>query len=141
MSAQQAATIELPSVYQEAVREAERHKWIESQKRGCDAGGAAISEWYQRYWNRYYRHRRLEHLKGAQRWIEFNDERFGKLSDLVDTSDLLVDRILDRYYSGFENLTLINWAYDWGLPVDRVMQILELLDVNRSRLDHGNTAV
>ena len=32
------------SVYEEAVREADRHKWIESQKQGRDLGKVAVRE-------------------------------------------------------------------------------------------------
>ena len=51
------------------------------------------------------------------------------------TGDLLADRILDRIDAGHENLCIINWAIGWGLPTDRVVRILEQIDVNRARLD------
>lgn len=123
------------SVHEEALKEAERHKWIESQKRGCDLGSSALDEWYQVHWPHYCRCKRLEHLRGKQRWREFEDENFGQLYALILQGDLLVDRILDRVFQGTENLSLINWALDWGLPMDRVIQILTQVDINRSRLD------
>jgi len=49
--------------------------------------------------------------------------------------DPLVDQILDRVYAGHENLGIINWAIEWGLPIDRVLNILSQLDVNRARLE------
>ena len=123
------------SLYEEALREAERHKWIESQKRGRDLGDHAIREWYRLHWPQYCRFRRLEHLRGSCRWAEFNDEPFGHLFSLIVQGDLLADRILDRIYAGYENLGIINWAIDWGLPIDRVLDILAQIDVNRARLE------
>ena len=125
----------VPSVYDEAWKEAERHKWIESQKHGHDLGDLAIHDWYRVYWYQYCRVRRLEHLGGHRRWREFGDEKFGQLYSLIVAGDLLVDRILDRVYAGHENLCIINWALDWGLPMDRVIDVLSQLDVNRARLD------
>jgi len=125
----------LLSLYEDAVLEAERHKWIESQKRGRDLGQHAIREWYRLHWPRYCRYKRLEHLRGSRRWAEFSDESFGQLYSLIVQGDMLADRILDRVYAGHENLTIITWAIDWGLPIDRVLDILAQLDVNRARLE------
>lgn len=124
-----------PSLYDEATREAERHKWIESQKLGRDLGQHAIRDWYRNYWHLYCRYRRIEHLQGARPWREFDDEPFGHLYSLIVAGDLLVDRILDRVHAGYENLDMINWALDWGLPVDAVIEVLAQVDVNRARLD------
>ena len=124
-----------PSVYDEALREAERHKWIESQKQGRDLGELAIREWYRKHWRLYCRYRCMEHLQGQRRWREFGEDQFGHLFTLLVSDDLLVDRVLDRVYAGHENLEIINWAMDWGLPVARVVEILSWVDVNRSRLD------
>ena len=41
------------SVYDEAIREADRHKWIESQKRGRDLGVQALRDWFHNYWKGY----------------------------------------------------------------------------------------
>jgi len=122
-------------LHDEAHEEAERHKWIESQKCGHDRGKDAIQEWYLIHWPIYCRCKRLEHLQGMQRWDEFEDERFGSLSDLIKERDLLVEMICDRITVGYENLSLIQWAYNWGLCVEKVVAILVLIDVNRARLD------
>lgn len=123
------------SLYEEAHHEAERHKWIESERHGRDLGDLAIREWYHRHWPRYCRHRRLEHIRGTRRWDEFGDDAFGCIYSLIVTGDLLADRILDRIDAGHENLCIINWAIEWGLPTGRVIDILEQIDVNRARLD------
>ncbi len=135
MTVTNAGVMPAQSIHEEALKEAEIHKWIESQKQGCDLGDRAIDDWYRAYWLLYCRHRRLEHVAGRRRWTEFNDEKFGKLYSLIVAGDLLVDRILDRVYAGYENLGIVNWALDWGLPMDRVLEILEAVDVNRARLD------
>lgn len=124
-----------PSVYAEAYREAERHKWIESQKHGRDLGDSAIRDWYRRHWRFFCRYCCMEHLEGRRRWREFGDERFGQLFTMLVAEDLLADRVLDRVYVGYENLNIITWAIDWGLPVKRVVQVLSQVDVNRYRLD------
>jgi hypothetical protein len=123
------------SVYEEAQKEADCHKWIESQKRGRDLGETALKEWYCLHWPAYCRKRRLEHLKGRRRWREFGDDNFGQLFDLILEGDLLVDRILDRVDAGWENLEIINWSLDWGLPMPRVLDLLVQVDVNRARLE------
>lgn len=135
MSAQLIEEVSAVSLHREAYHEAERHKWIESQKHGRDLGYSAIREWYRVHWPRYCRLCRMEHLQGVRRWEEFGDEPFGHLYELIVTGDLLVDRILDRVYAGYENLSIINWAMEWGLPMDRVLNILGQMDVNRARLD------
>ena len=123
------------SLYDEAVREAERHKWIESQKRGRDLGELAIREWYQVHWPRYCRFRRMEHLHGRQRWREFDEDHFGRLCDLLTSADSLVKWVLDGVHQGLENLEILNRAIDQGLETERVIEILAAIDVNRARLD------
>lgn len=123
------------SLHEEAAEEANKHKWIESQKCGHDRGHDAIQEWYRLHWPVYCRCKRLEHLRGLRRWHEFDSERFGSLVELIRAGDLLLDMILDRISNGAENLTLINWAMEWGLDVKRVRDILIIINVNCARLD------
>jgi len=127
--------VNAPSLYEEGLREAERHKWIESQKRGMDMGESALREWYQRYWFKYCRYKVLEHLEGSRSWREFSADDFGLIENLLSEGDLLLDLILDRAYFGMENLDIICWAHTWGMPMHRVIEILEQLDLNRARLE------
>lgn len=140
MSAQhtvaEAGTADEASLYVEARQEALRHKWIESQKQGRDLGDHAIQEWYETFWHGYCRFKRIEHLQGQRRWREYGDD-FGNLYSMIVSEDLLTDRILDRFFAGYENFDIINWAYDWGLAMDDVIDVLIQLDMNRSRLDPG----
>ena len=127
--------MEARSIYDEGFREAERHKWIESQKYGRDMGQSALRDWYDRFWPSYCRSKVLEHLRGQSCWQEFSVDDFGTIELLLIDRDLLLDRILDRACCGMENLDIILWAREWGLPMDRVLRILEQLDLNRARLD------
>jgi hypothetical protein len=121
------------SLYEGAHAEALRHKWIESQKHGRDLGESAIRDWYRNHWRIYCRCCRVEHIGGNRRWREFGDDDFGHF--LMMQGDLLADRILDRVYAGHENLDIINWGMDWGLPMDRLVDILIRIDVNRCRFE------
>ena len=123
------------SLYEEAVREADRHKWIESQKHGRDLGPQAVRDWFRNYWRSYCRCKQMEHLEGCRQWREFGDLGFGRFDLARDSSDVLLDRVLDRVRVGYENLEMITWAQEWGLPVERVLEILAIVDVNRARLE------
>lgn len=129
------ATVPRRSLYHEAWLEALRHKWIESQKHGFDLGPHAIANWYKLYWTVYCRYRHLEHLRGYQYWIEFDYGDFGQLTFLDEYPDLLCDRIIDRVHQGYENLDIIDWAREWGLPMHRVLDILTLVNINQARLE------
>ncbi len=122
------------SVYIESEKEAQRFKWIESEKAGCDLGEAAIRRWVRDHWNGYLRARWLEHLQGRRFWVELDRGDFGLLQREFHDNTLLLDRILDRLKAGQENLDVILWAQDWNLYTDPVLRILEALDINSRRL-------
>jgi hypothetical protein len=124
------------SVYTESEQEALRYKWIESEKAGHDLGEDAIRLWVRRHWWGYLRARWLEHLQGKRFWVELDRGDFGLLQREFHDNTLLLDRILDRLKSGQENLDIIIWAMNWGLPMTPVVQILEALDINSRRLSH-----
>ena len=127
---------QVASIYVEAPLEADRHKWIESQKKGSDQGSLAISDWYANHWYYFCIGKKIEHLLGNQCWQEFSDTRFGFLKSLDLENDLLADRILDRiFWLRMENLDIIIWAREWNLPLERVIDILESIDINSARLE------
>ena len=126
--------MERSSVFVESEKEALRYKWIESEKAGCDQGETAIRRWVQVHWWGYLRARWLEHLQGKRFWVELDRGDFGLLQNRFPESTLLLDRILDRFKAGHENLTIILWALEWGLPMCDVISILEALDINSRRL-------
>jgi hypothetical protein len=126
--------VEKASVYADAEREALRFKWIESEKAGRDLGEIAIRWWCMRHWWDYLRSRWLEHLQGKHFWIELDRGDFGLLQREFRDHALLLDRILDRLMAGQQNLDIVLWAVDWGIPLEPAMQILTALDVNSRRL-------
>jgi hypothetical protein len=128
--------MEKSSVYIESEQEALRYKWIESEKAGHDLGEAAIRKWVKDHWWGYLRARWLEHLQGKRFWVELDRGDFGLLQHQFQDQSLLLDRILDRLKSGQENLDIIRWALDWGIPTRLVLQVLEALDINSRRLAH-----
>jgi hypothetical protein len=126
--------LEKSSVFAESEQEALRYKWIESEKAGHDLGEAAIRRWVQQHWWGYLRARWLEHLHGKRFWVELDRGDFGILQRAFQDSSLLLDRIVDRLKAGQENLDIILWALDWGIPMPHVREILEALDINSRRL-------
>src|SRR5712671_3379360 len=51
------------SIYEDCQREADRFKWIESEKAGQDLGELAVRQWVKQHWCGYLRARWLEHLQ------------------------------------------------------------------------------
>ena len=124
------------SVYVEGQKEADRFKWIESEKAGHDLGEHAIRRWVMDHWCGYLRARWLEHLNGMRFWVELDRGDFGLLQRCFKDQEILLDRVLDRLKDGQENLDVIIWALDWAIPMERVIGILEALDINSRRLAH-----
>ena len=128
--------MEKSSVYADSEQEALQYKWIESEKAGCDLGEEAIRRWVKCHWWGYLRARWLEHLQGKRFWVELDRGDFGILLRAFQDDSLLLDRIVDRLKAGQENLDILLWALDWGIPMPSVRQILEALDINSRRLAH-----
>src|SRR5579862_9714603 len=122
--------VEMSSVYVDCEKEAQRYKWIESEKVGYDLGEEAIRKWVKQHWWGYLRARWLEHLQGTKFWLELDRGDFGLLQRRFQDQSLLLDRILDRLKSGQENLDVILWAQNWGIPFSHVCEILEAFDIN-----------
>src|SRR3954447_18560077 len=118
------------SVYDDGDREAQEYKWIESEKAGCDLGEEAMRRWVKYHWWGYLRARWLEHLQGRRFWLELDRGDFGLLLKQQPGNALLLDRILDRLKAGQENLPIICWAHQWGIPIEPVVEILNALDIN-----------
>src|SRR5205085_10123611 len=92
----QSCAVSKSSVYDDCEREAERFKWIESEKAGCDLGEEAIRRWVRDHWWGYLRARWLEHLQGRRFWVELDRGDFGLLLSQFHDQATLLDRILDR---------------------------------------------
>jgi len=128
--------VEQHSVFDDSDEEANRFKWIESEKAGCDLGEGAIRRWVKDHWCGYLRSRWVQHLQGTRFWKELDRNDFGLLQREFKDDQILLDRILDRLKEGQENLDIICWARQFNLPIDRVLKILEALDINSKRLAH-----
>jgi hypothetical protein len=122
------------SVHDHGAVEAQRHKWIESEKAGRDLGEWAIRCWVREHWNGFLRERWLEHLEGRTFWIELDHNDFGLLQRSFQDSPLM-DEIVRQLKNGRENLDILNWAIDGGEPMVEVMEILETLDINGRRIE------
>jgi hypothetical protein len=122
------------SLHKRGAEEAQRFKWIESEKAGRDLGETAIRTWICQHWNDFLRYRWLEHLQGKTFWIELDPRDFGLLRTAFQASPL-IDPILEHLKHGRENLDVILWAMQHRLPMDDVIQILETLDVNSRRIE------
>ncbi len=114
--------------------EAQRFKWIESEKAGRDLGESAIRCWVREHWNGFLRGRWLEHLQGKTFWIELDHDDFGLLQQAFRDSQL-IDEILRQLIEGRENLDILIWAIDHRLPMEEILDILEALDINSRRIE------
>lgn len=123
------------SIFEAAYCEASRHRWIESQKSGCDLGDFAIRDWYQRFWWTFLRYRHTEHIFGEFHWDEFPRQSFATARPLLDSDDELAATIIDLYLQGFENLDIISWANRTGHEFEPVYECLLLINMNDARLD------
>ena len=128
--------IERSSVFDDCEREVQKFKWIESEKAGCDQGEEAIRRWVKYHWSGFLRAKWLEHLQGRRFWVELDRGDYGLLLKEFTGNALLLDRILDRIKAGQENLQIVLWAQEWGMPMEPVLDILQALDINSRRLAH-----
>ncbi|MBN2713506.1 MAG: response regulator [Planctomycetes bacterium] len=122
------------TLFEEAIKEAHRHKWIESEKAGRDLGDSIIREWHKDYWRTFCRERWIEHLQGVNFWVELDNDDFGLLNRKFHDNTSLVNRIVDMLKSGGENLDVIQWAVEHDENVDEVIEVLKILDINSRRL-------
>ena len=128
--------IDRRSIFSDCVHEADRFKWIESEKAGRDLGEGAIRGWVQVHWWGYLRARWLEHLQGNTFWVELDRGDFGLLRRDFTHHRELLDQIVELLKDGHENLGVIAWAKRGKIDIDPVIQILEALDINSRRLIH-----
>jgi hypothetical protein len=116
--------------------EVDLHKWIESEKAGCDLGSRAIHDWVSHHWDRFLRQRWVEHLQGQVFWHELDHADFGLFKRCFE-GNLLADEIINLYKSGGtngENLSILRTAREKQWPIEEVFRILEILNINSRRL-------
>lgn len=125
------------SIHTDSQCEADRFKWIASERAGRDLGEDAIRQWVREHWWDYLRARWLEHLQGTCYWAELDRGDFGVVQQKFQDQKALLDQIIARLKDGQENLNIICWAVTTSpAPIDHVREILATLDVNSSRLVH-----
>lgn len=126
------------SILSYAREEIARHKWIESEKARQDLGQKAVDDWLSRFWWRFCRWRRIEHIEGERCWREFNDLDFAILRRVMMERELL-DAIISRMKGDnthiHDNLEIILWAIEnHDSKFQRVEEFLLLIDINAARL-------
>ena len=121
-------------LFADAAEELARDQWIECEKAGYDLGEHTKHRWLDKHWPGYVRAKLLEHLHGRRCWSEFDVKDFGLLNREFKDDQLLLDRIVDRLSAGQENLNIIAWAHQFGLPIERVHAILLAININRCRM-------
>lgn len=122
----------------DAREEIARHKWIESEKARRDLGQKAVEDWLRRFWWRFCRWRRLEHVEGERCWREFNDLDYAILRRISMERPLLeaiVSRMKGIGTHVHDNLEIILWAIENNeVTYQRVEEFLLLIDINAARL-------
>jgi hypothetical protein len=130
---------EVPSMLPFAWDEIQRHKWIESEKARRDVGHAAVIDWLRRFWWRFCRWRRIEHVEGVQRWFEFSHDDFARLLQRILQDDrltlLIIELIKTDQRRVMSDLEIIEWAHDSAVPMERVLEILSEIHINMARLE------
>lgn len=121
------------SLFEEALAEALRHKYIESQKAGRDLGARAIDDWHRRHWTIWLRHRWLEHLLGERRWQEFESWRFGRLKALFAAQEALLAEVVEMVRRGAENADVLWHAARERRSLGVVVRMLIELRLNEIR--------
>lgn len=122
------------SLFEEASREAHRHKWIESEKAGYDLGDSAIRDWHKKFWRTFCRECYIEHVNGDTFWTELDNGDFGLLKSRFHDNTALVDQIVLQLTTGGENLDVIQWALREGIDTQEIIKILGMMDINSRRL-------
>jgi hypothetical protein len=78
--------------------------------------------------------RLMEHLRGERYWQELDRGDFGLLRGRFHPNGALVAEVVGLVGAGVENLSVITWTLEAGRPLDDVLAILTVLDVNARRI-------
>ena len=126
--------VAVKSIFEEASREAYRHKWIESEKAGYDIGDGAIEDWHRRFWHQFIRERWIQHIRGVTFWRELDNDDFNILEREFEDCREQADAIVAMLEKGGENLDIVQWAVETGEDMGVVLHILGRLDLNAHRI-------
>ena len=95
--------------------------------------GSAIN-YCERCFGHWLRARLMEHWRGDRYWKDLDRGDFGLLRRPFHPNQGLVADIVILIMTGNENLTIVTWALETGRPLDQVVEILTVLDINARRL-------
>jgi hypothetical protein len=95
--------------------------------------GAALN-YCERCFGHWLRARLMEHWRGDRYWKDLDRGDFGLLRRPFHPNQGLVADIVILIMTGNENLTIVTWALETGRPLDQVVEILTVLDINARRL-------
>lgn len=87
-----------------------------------------------RAFDRWVRARLIDHWQGECYWAELDHGDFGILRRPIHPNRMLVADVAALLMAGGENLTVIAWALETDQPLDDVVAILTVLDVNARRV-------
>jgi hypothetical protein len=87
-----------------------------------------------RCFTRWLRARLVEHWRGERYWEDLDHGDFGLLQRPWHPDATLVADVVALLACGNENLTVIAWALETRRPLDQVVAILTVLDINGRRL-------
>lgn len=121
-------------LFDEATKEAERYKWLQSEIAGRDLGDKALIDWHSNYWRSWCRERWIEHLRGEKFWIELDAGDYGLLHKQFHDNLEIAEKIVERIKMGGENLDIIQWASEENYDTETVIEVLKILDINSRRL-------
>ena len=80
------------------------------------------------------RARFIEHLRGERYWQELDRGDFALLRARFYPNGALVAEVVGLVGAGVENLSVIAWALEVRRPLDDVLAILTVLDINAHRI-------
>jgi len=95
--------------------------------------GSAIN-YCERCFGHWLRARLVEHWRGDHYWKDLDRGDFGLLRRPFHPNQGLVTDIVILIMTGNENLSIVIWALETGRPLDQVVEILTVLDINARRL-------
>ena len=86
-----------------------------------------------KHFQRWLRTRLVEHWYGLAFWRELDRGDFAVLQQSIHPDATLVADVVALLLTGSENLSVITWALETERPIDDVVAILSVLDVNARR--------
>ena len=101
---------------------------------GCSLEGTLEAHSCDPCFGRWLRARLMEHWRADRYWRELDRNDFGLLTRAFHPNESLVADIVVLIMTGNENLTILTWALETRRPLDQVVEILTVLDINARRL-------